>query len=434
MKSKRNKSEPQLEEIGDAEAAECNETGENCELQSPQTQTRWTPECTRVMLQLRFERQLEFQQRIRQKKELWSEIATEMRRQGLCDFSLTAEVCDLKYRNMLQTYKKNRLKEDSGMQSLIAWEYYDIFKEALTASEDLDAYQEGQERVVPSLFCESVCEVTNEDELWSDTNEIESKLTLEESTLNVKTNLLENGIEDSKNTSNTNSTAVNSRKRSRRSLMKTEAVNPSPTRQLNTVTTNESKSATLRENSKTQTAALTNQNNVMVTVHTQLSNVKPDTSGRPQRKRVCSSIGVATPSTSVETTAVDTDAQSEVPINAIQNDPIISSTSAATMPISNIMHAPPLQPQTPQPPQPPQSAVPPIISQTPITIVHPNNLQAVPIGLAPTEMRECQVFGESVGLQLSNVREPDIRAMLQLKIQELLYLAKTGKLVETVRF
>lgn len=125
---------------------------------------------------------------------------------------------------------------------------------------------------------------------------------------------------------------------------------------------------------------------------------------------------------------MDVDPQSQIQINAIQNDPNISSTSAATMPIPNIIHATPLQPQTPQ------SAIPPLINQTPVTIVHPNHLQAVPIGLAPSEMRECQVFGESIGLQLANVREPHIRAMLQLKIQELLYLAKTGKLLETVRF
>lgn len=131
---------------------------------------------------------------------------------------------------------------------------------------------------------------------------------------------------------------------------------------------------------------------------------------------------------SVETTGTDIEPQSQVSVNAIQNDPIISSTSAATMPIPNIMHAPPLQPQTSQ------SAVPPLLNQTPITIVHPNNLQAVPMGLAPSEMRECQVFGESIGLQLANVREPHTRAMLQLKIQELLYLAKTGKLLETARF
>ncbi|XP_014096813.3 uncharacterized protein [Bactrocera oleae] len=421
MKSKRNKTEPQFEENGDSEAAECNETGENCELQSPQAQTRWTPECTRVMLQLRFERQLEFQQRIRQKKELWSEIATEMRRQGLCDFSLTAEVCDLKYRNMLQTYKKNRLKEDSGMQSLIAWEYYDIFKEALTASDDLDAYQEGHERVVPSLFCESVCEVTNEDEIWSEANETDSKLTLGESAVNVKANALENGIEDAKTNANTNTMAVNSRKRSRRSLMKTETVSPSPTRQLDTKTTNESKTAIQRQNSKPEAIALANPNDEM-------ANVKPDTSFRPQRKRVCSSISVPPTAISVETTGTDIEPQSQVSVNAIQNDPIISSTSAATMPIPNIMHAPPLQPQTSQ------SAVPPLLNQTPITIVHPNNLQAVPMGLAPSEMRECQVFGESIGLQLANVREPHTRAMLQLKIQELLYLAKTGKLLETARF
>lgn len=425
MKSKRNKTEPQLEEICDSEAAECNETGENCELQSPQAQTRWTPECTRVMLQLRFERQLEFQQRIRQKKELWSEIATEMRRQGLCDFSLTAEVCDLKYRNMLQTYKKNRLKEDSGMQSLIAWEYYDIFKEALTASEDLDAYQEGQERVVPSLFCESVCEVTNEDEIWSEANETDSKLTLGESAVNVKTNALENGIEEAKTIAKTNTTAVNSRKRSRRSFMKTEAVSPSPSKQLDKIATNESKTAILRENSKPEVVAPTNPDDEM---HPPQANVKPDTCFRPQRKRVCSSISVPPPAISVENTAVDVDPQSQIQINAIQNDPNISSTSAATMPIPNIIHATPLQPQTPQ------SAIPPLINQTPVTIVHPNHLQAVPIGLAPSEMRECQVFGESIGLQLANVREPHIRAMLQLKIQELLYLAKTGKLLETVRF
>uniref|UniRef100_A0A034VBB5 Myb/SANT-like DNA-binding domain-containing protein n=1 Tax=Bactrocera dorsalis TaxID=27457 RepID=A0A034VBB5_BACDO len=427
MKSKRNKTE-QFEENGDSEAADCNETGENWEIQSPQAQTRWTPECTRVMLQLRFERQLEFQQRIRQKKELWSEIATEMRRQGLCDFSLTAEVCDLKYRNMLQTYKKNRLKEDSGMQSLIAWEYYDIFKEALTASDDLDAYQEGQERVVPSLFCESVCEVTNEDEIWSEANETDSKLILGDSAINVKRNSLENGIDDAKEITNTNTTAANSRKRSRRSMMKSEAVSPSPTRQLDTISTNESKTAIQRQNSKPEAVALAKPNDEMHPPH---ANVKPDTSFRPQRKRVCSSIGVPSIAINVEATRTDIEPHSQVSINAIQNDPIISSTSAATMPIPNIIHAPPLQPQTPQPPQ---SAVPPLVNQTPITIVHPNQLQAAPIGLAPSEMRECQVFGESIGLQLANVREPHIRAMLQLKIQELIYLAKTGKLVETTRF
>lgn len=58
--------------------------------------------------------------------------------------------------------------------------------------------------------------------------------------------------------------AVNSRKRSRRSLMKTETVSPSPTRQLDTKTTNESKTAIQRQNSKPEAIALANPNDEMV--------------------------------------------------------------------------------------------------------------------------------------------------------------------------
>ncbi|XP_053962414.1 uncharacterized protein LOC128865989 [Anastrepha ludens] len=430
MKSKRYKSEPQAEdasrtllafENGDNEAAEFNESAENCELQSPQAQTRWTPECTRVMLQLRFERQLEFQQRIRQKKELWSEIATEMRRQGLCDFSLTAEVCDLKYRNMLQTYKKNRIKEDSGMQSLIAWEYYELFKDALTAVDELDAAQEGQERVVPSLLCESVCEAGNEDETWPAANELDCNQTTVELSLNAPQESLEIEAEEVKSVTNIKPAAVSSRKRSRRCAMKNESVSPPPVGQI-TLSVPTAEEATITENSKQESFSHAPLNETPL----QLLNPRSCNSARPQRKRACPSFIATIPHTvTIEAGSVGIDAQNESTLTAIPNEPIISSTSAATIPIPAIMQAPTIQPQ------PPQIAAP--LSQTPVTIVHPNHLQAIPTGLAPSEMRECQVFGESIGLQLAHVREPHVRAMLQFKIQELLYLAKTGKLLETVR-
>ncbi|XP_067630232.1 uncharacterized protein [Eurosta solidaginis] len=438
MKSKRCKTEPQEAEDtasgisialenGDNETAECNDAAENGELQSPQAQTRWTPECTRVMLQLRFERQVEFQQRIRQKKELWSEIAAEMRRQGLCDFSITAEVCDLKYRNMLQTYKKNRLKEDSGMHSLIAWEYYELFKIALTAAEEMEAGQEGNERVVPSLLCESVCVEGSEDQPGADVNETDTKLPATESVVDpVPRPVTEVDTEDVKSSANIKPIIANSRKRSRRSAMKTEATSPPPVFQLPTTKPIMQELPVPVENSKQESYTHTNQQN---DTQPQMFNIKLDTSTRSERRRACSSFTAPTPIINFETpSAVIVDSQHDVTMNSLQKEPHTSSTSTSSMPIPTIMHMPPVQPQ----PQLSQSAVP-AVSQTPITIVHPNHLQAIPIGLAPSEMRECQVFGESIGIQLAHVRETNVRAMVQFKIQELLYLAKTGKLLESVR-
>ncbi|CAD7014780.1 uncharacterized protein LOC101449962 isoform X2 [Ceratitis capitata] len=413
MKSKRNKTEPQLDEI-DNEVGECNETGENSELQSPQAQTRWTPECTRVMLQLRFERQIEFQQRIRQKKELWSEIATEMRRQGLCDFSLTAEVCDLKYRNMLQTYKKNRLKEDSGMHSLIAWEYYDLFKEGLTLSDDLDV-QEGQRRVVPLLLCESVCDVSNED-VWSASNELDSKISIMEAEANVQKDTSEIIDDDTEYTSNI--TLANNRKGKKRSIMKIEE-NILPTADQQHCMKTEI--ATPSRNSRAENIAIVGSSELTP----QQAIIKPDTSVRPQRKHTFPSLLSSISKAKIEHDSVEADVST---MNVVQNDPIISSTSTSTIPMPTIIHAPPLQPPLSQSAL---SSTPP--NQTGITIVHSNQTQAVPVGLVPSEMRECQVFGESIGLQLAHVSDPHIRAMAQLKIQELLYLAKTGKLLEPAR-
>ncbi|XP_017483041.1 PREDICTED: uncharacterized protein LOC108371930 [Rhagoletis zephyria] len=424
MEPKRCKIEPETEEAegallavenGDNEGAECNKSNENGELQSPQAQTRWTPECTRLMLQMRFERQLEFQQRLRQKKELWSEIATEMRRQGLCDSSLTAEACDLKYRNMLQTYKKNRLKEDSGLQSLIAWEYYELFKEALTAGDDLEAAQVGQDRVVPSLLCESVCEAGNEDEAWLVANEIDSELSTAESVADPP-----KVLEDIDSMSNMKPAAVISRKRSRRCALnasrsignlygvttattpvKTEAINPA-----------EQETTNLTDNLKGSFSYAASKEEPLI------FNGKSDTADRPQRRRA------AIPSINIDDVAVGPDPQIETPLATVHNGPIISS--ASTLPIPPVMHASTTQPQMPP------TVVPPL-NQTPITMVQSDPLQAIPIGLAPSEMRECLVFGESIGLQLAHVRESHTRAMVQYKIQELLYLAKTGKLVEPVR-
>lgn len=116
---------------------------------------RWTPESTKMMLTMRFNMETHFSQRLRQKKDLWNEIASEMGRLG--DYSITGEACDLKFRNMLQTFKKNRIKEDRGMNDLIIWEYYTLFKEAMRntgAHNDSDASV--NEQLIPSMLCESL--------------------------------------------------------------------------------------------------------------------------------------------------------------------------------------------------------------------------------------------------------------------------------------
>lgn len=45
-------------------------------------------------------------------------------------FSVSDQNCVLKFRNLMQTYKANKLKEESGRSESIHWEYYETFKNA----------------------------------------------------------------------------------------------------------------------------------------------------------------------------------------------------------------------------------------------------------------------------------------------------------------
>ncbi|KAJ8960114.1 hypothetical protein NQ314_006095 [Rhamnusium bicolor] len=92
---------------------------------STATDFKWTPETTKLLLDLRLSREKEFNQPQCKKKNLWNAIAEEMCQSGYCN--LTSDMCDVKYRNLLATYKSNKRKKEQSGESAITWEYFTQF-------------------------------------------------------------------------------------------------------------------------------------------------------------------------------------------------------------------------------------------------------------------------------------------------------------------
>lgn len=63
------------------------------------------------------------------KIKLWRHVAEDINKAA--GITLSPLTCDIKYRNLLATYRKNKQKKNSTGESPIKWEYFDIMDEVL---------------------------------------------------------------------------------------------------------------------------------------------------------------------------------------------------------------------------------------------------------------------------------------------------------------
>ncbi|CAB1342142.1 unnamed protein product [Coregonus sp. 'balchen'] len=104
----------------------------------------WTLQATWQLVQTRLEMDQDFEQPVCKKKKLWETVAervtAKLRAAGSTDVTVKAYECDLKWRNMLATYRKNAERSKRlGAQS-VHWEFFKAMHEVLGKSrEEIEA-------------------------------------------------------------------------------------------------------------------------------------------------------------------------------------------------------------------------------------------------------------------------------------------------------
>ncbi|CAH1154000.1 unnamed protein product [Phaedon cochleariae] len=69
---------------------------------------KWTREASKLLIDVRIEKEKEFNRPICKKKKLWSQIAKEVNTIG--NLKVSGEMCDTEFRNLMTTYKINEKK------------------------------------------------------------------------------------------------------------------------------------------------------------------------------------------------------------------------------------------------------------------------------------------------------------------------------------
>ncbi|KAJ8250856.1 hypothetical protein GJAV_G00214000 [Gymnothorax javanicus] len=95
----------------------------------------WTLQATWQLVRIRLDMDSEFDQSVRKKKQLWETVAervtANLRSTGNQDVPVKAYECDLKWRNLLATYRKNTERAKRlGAQS-VHWEFFQTMHNVL---------------------------------------------------------------------------------------------------------------------------------------------------------------------------------------------------------------------------------------------------------------------------------------------------------------
>lgn len=93
-----------------------------------ETSFQWSSRSIKFLINNRLQYEGKFTRPNCKKRKLWGSIASEMAKEG---YEVSGEICDAKYRNLLQTYRKNKKKQSSTGESSITWEYFSTFDEVL---------------------------------------------------------------------------------------------------------------------------------------------------------------------------------------------------------------------------------------------------------------------------------------------------------------
>ncbi|KAJ7989536.1 hypothetical protein DPEC_G00305560 [Dallia pectoralis] len=104
----------------------------------------WTLQATWQLVQTRLEMDQDFDQPVCKKKKLWETVAdrvtVKLRAAGSPDVTVKAYECDLKWRNMLATYRKNAERAKRLGIQCVHWEFFKAMHEVLGKSrEEIDA-------------------------------------------------------------------------------------------------------------------------------------------------------------------------------------------------------------------------------------------------------------------------------------------------------
>ncbi|CAL8274615.1 unnamed protein product [Lota lota] len=114
--------------------------GQNLETDKTKAEFVWTLQTTWHLVHIRLEMDQLFDQPVCKKKKLWEivseKINAKLSDSGDSDVTVKAYECDLKWRNMLATYRKNAERARRLGESSVHWEFYKAMHEVLGKSRE----------------------------------------------------------------------------------------------------------------------------------------------------------------------------------------------------------------------------------------------------------------------------------------------------------
>ena len=109
--------ELEIQRIGDAlvdqPVQSAVQIGRNADVSEDQAGLKWTNDLIKLLLSKRLELEWAFNRPTCKKKKLWRDIGEEISK--LTDISVSGEACDIKYRNLLATYRINKKKNNQRL-------------------------------------------------------------------------------------------------------------------------------------------------------------------------------------------------------------------------------------------------------------------------------------------------------------------------------
>lgn len=87
--------------------------------------SKWTPSCIELLITERLSKEEEFNRPSCKKKKLWHGISKALEEKSGSYFD--ANSCDIKYRNMLSTYRNNKKRQQQCSEGAINWKYFQQF-------------------------------------------------------------------------------------------------------------------------------------------------------------------------------------------------------------------------------------------------------------------------------------------------------------------
>lgn len=107
----------------------------------------WTLQATWHLVNSRLEMDQAFEQPVCKKKKLWEVVAekvnAKLRESGVTEITVKAYECDLKWRNMLATYRKNTDRARRLGVASVHWEFFKAMHEVLGKSrEEIEAQRQ----------------------------------------------------------------------------------------------------------------------------------------------------------------------------------------------------------------------------------------------------------------------------------------------------